>query len=108
MSDFDGVYFDGPTAAGSAGQLDGLADRLDAALGRERDVLAVSPAGTDEVSVRAAHTMSEVGTAYTASLAGGIEELRKLAAAVRGQVHRFDRMDSDNAGEFTEVSTALR
>ncbi|MEV0252250.1 PE family protein [Nocardia sp. NPDC050712] len=99
--DFEGVQFD-PTAAQNAAQrLDVLANRLEESLQGAQQPLAVAPAGIDEVSLRAAQTMTDVGTSYLTGGDTGVHELRKLAAQMRSQVVQFGQAEDESASEFT-------
>ncbi|MFC3964565.1 PE family protein [Nocardia jiangsuensis] len=99
--DFQGVQFDEASALAAAQELDGLADRLERDLLGAEPALSVPPAGVDEVSVRAATTMTEVGTSFGEAAAAGVLELRKLAATLRDQVNQFGRAEQDNATGFS-------
>ncbi|MGW4770154.1 PE family protein [Nocardia sp. NPDC004278] len=99
-TDFNGVLFDPVAARDAAARLDGLAARLEAELREGSPALTVPPAGTDEVSVRAAQTMSNVADSYGQSAAAGIVELRKLAATLRSQAAQFGRAENDSAADF--------
>ena len=67
----------------AAGELDALADGLEAALSQEKSALSVNPAGRDEVSVAAATTLSAVAESYVRGASAGVHELRKIAAVLR-------------------------
>ncbi|MEU0504992.1 PE family protein [Nocardia sp. NPDC005998] len=94
---FDGVYFDPAAARGAAAGLDGLAQRLEDELRAAEPPLTVAPAGADEVSLRAAQSMNGVTDSYTTSAAAGVQEIRKLAAALRAQAGHYEQIDSDSA-----------
>lgn len=95
-----GVTFD-PVAAGQAAvRLDALADRMERDLRADEPVLTVAPGGLDEVSVRAAQTMTDVATSFSDSAFGGILELRKLAATLRSQSMLFGAAEDASAAEF--------
>ncbi|WP_406236328.1 PE domain-containing protein [Nocardia sp. NBC_01009] len=98
--DFDGVVFDPVAARNAAVRLDGLADRLERDLRSGATSLTIPSAGLDEVSVRAAQTMSDVASSYTESASAGILEIRKLAATLRTQAAQFGRAESDSAADF--------
>lgn len=93
----DGVYFDAQAATEAAGRLDALAQRLRDDLESSRAALTVPPAGADEVSVRAAATMTDVAGSFSTGADGGVDELHKLAASLRAQVNHFGQAESDNA-----------
>jgi hypothetical protein len=99
-ADFDGVRFDAAATRDAAIRLDGLADRLENELRAGEVSLKIAPAGIDEVSLRAAQTMSDVAGSYTDSAAAGVHELRKLAATLRTQAHQFDRSEGDSVESF--------
>ncbi|WP_227998549.1 PE family protein [Nocardia australiensis] len=99
-ADFNGVMFDPVAARDAAVRLDGMADRLERELRDSEVSLSVPPAGTDEVSARAAQTMNDVAASYTQSASAGILELRKLAATLRTQVNQFGRSESDSVADF--------
>lgn len=94
------MEFEPAGARRSATALDALAARLEADLQRQSPALAVAPAGTDEVSVRAAQTLRGVAASYDEAAAAGILEIRKLAAALRSHTDGLVRMDDDNASNF--------
>ncbi|NKY50394.1 PE family protein [Nocardia vermiculata] len=94
------MEFDPVVAARTAADLDALADRMEAGLRADTPALSVAAPGTDEVSRRAAATMTEVGTSFDASSALGVRELRKLAATLRAQGRGLTRMDADNAADL--------
>ncbi|MEV0293226.1 PE family protein [Nocardia sp. NPDC050710] len=98
--DFEGVQFDPKAARDAALRLDGLADRLEQGVRDGENPLQVAPAGTDEVSLRAAQTMTDVATSYLAGADSGIHELRKLAAQLRSQVDQFGRAESESVTDF--------
>ncbi len=97
---FDGVQFDPVTARNAAVRLDGLADRLEGDLRTNDVALRVAPAGVDEVSARAAGTMTDVAASYSDSAASGILELRKLAATLRAQATRFGRSEAESVADI--------
>jgi len=92
----DGVYFDPQAATEAAGRLDALAQRLRDDIETSKASLTVPPAGTDEVSARAAGTMNDVAGSFSTSADGGVGELQKLAASLRAQVNHFGQAESDN------------
>ncbi|MBB5912848.1 hypothetical protein BJY24_001715 [Nocardia transvalensis] len=102
-AEIDGVQFDSTAALAAAQRLDGLADRLEAGMRADEGALTVPPAGVDEVSVRAAGTMSQVAASYSESSASGIHELRKLAATLRSQTGQFARSEDESVAEFGGV-----
>ncbi|MGC4936054.1 PE family protein [Gordonia sp. DT30] len=65
-----------------AGQLSKLADRLNGVLNTGDASLTPPPAGSDEVSVRAATTMGQVHHAFRTAGDGGVAELREISDAV--------------------------
>lgn len=91
-----GVRFDAVAARDAATRLDGLADRLEEQLRTGEPSLQVAPAGLDEVSLRAAQTMTGVAISFSESASAGVLELRKLAALLRSQVQEFGRAEADN------------
>ncbi|WP_067895454.1 PE family protein [Nocardia vaccinii] len=95
-NNFDGVYFSPAAATDAAGRLDALAQRLQQDLQTSKTALSVPAAGTDEVSVRAAHTMNEVAGSFSTSADAGVLELQKLAASLRAQVTHFGRVENEN------------
>lgn len=94
------MEFDPDVAARTAADLDALADRLASGLAADTPVLTVPAPGSDEVSQRAATTLSEVGTSFASSSELGVQELRKLAATVRAQAHGLSGMDAGNAADI--------
>ncbi|MFE1593218.1 PE family protein [Nocardia sp. NPDC058705] len=98
--DFEGVQFDATAAKDAAARLDSLADRLEQDLLAGEQPLTVAPAGVDEVSLRSAQTMTQVGGSFLDGGQAGVFELRKLAALVRGQVSGFDKSEQHSATEF--------
>ncbi|GAA5067178.1 PE domain-containing protein [Nocardia callitridis] len=98
--DFEGVAFDPAAARKAATQLDGLADRLADGLSAEEIALRPEPSGTDEVSLRASRTMSDVANSYGDSASSGVLELRKLAATLRSQANQFGSSEDASAAEF--------
>ncbi|WP_019929519.1 PE family protein [Nocardia sp. BMG111209] len=105
-SDFDGVQFDPVAARQAAAQLDGLAGRLAGDLQDERPRLTAAPAGSDEVSVRAAQTLEAVAESFRSSADAGVLEVRKLAATLRVQSDHFGQAEADNSADFGGVTTA--
>ncbi|MFE3188738.1 PE family protein [Nocardia sp. NPDC059240] len=105
MSEFNlgGVRFDADTVLSAAADLDAMADRLEAALGAEGHALSVPAAGSDKVSLAAADTLTSVGTSFVAQTGSGVDELRKLAALVRGQANAFGQVEVDNATDFMNL-----
>lgn len=97
------MEFESTQARKSATALDALAARLEADLRARLPILAVEPAGTDEVSVRAAQSLRTVASSYDEAATAGILEVRKLAATLRSQTDAMDRMDDDNAAGFRAV-----
>ncbi|MBF6272400.1 MULTISPECIES: PE family protein [Nocardia] len=94
------MEFDPVVAARTAADLDALADRLEAGLQADTPALSVAAPGIDEVSLRAATTLTEVGASFDSSGNLGVQELRKLAATLRAQSRGLSRMDSDNAADL--------
>ncbi|MGW0003352.1 PE family protein [Nocardia grenadensis] len=84
----------------AAAALDTLAARLETDLDRLIPALAVDPAGTDEVSVRAAETLRGVASSYDDAATAGVLEIRKLAAALRSHTDALVRMDEENATDI--------
>ncbi|MGW6724420.1 PE family protein [Nocardia sp. NPDC055029] len=101
--DFDGVQFDATAARSAAARLDGLADRLEQDLLAGERPLAVAPAGIDEVSLRAAETMTGAGTSYLDTGRAGVFELRKLAALLRDQAAGFGKSETQGEQDFTAL-----
>ncbi|MEV0433782.1 MULTISPECIES: PE family protein [Nocardia] len=97
----DTFEFDSTAASKAAAALDGIADRLTTELTAVAPALRVAPAGTDEVSARAATTANSVADDYLAGAEAGAHEMNKLAATLRSQVADFDRMETDNTSGFT-------
>lgn len=94
------MEFDPTRARRSATDLDALAARLEADLALHVPALTVPAAATDEVSVRAAQTLTGVGASYEEAARAGILEMRKLAATLRSQSSDLVRMDDENAAGF--------
>ncbi|MEU2034649.1 PE domain-containing protein [Nocardia amamiensis] len=94
------MEFDPIEARRSAADLDALAARLEADLRQSMPALAVEPAGSDEVSGRAAETLRGVSSSYDEAASAGVLEIRKLAAALRSHTELLVRMDDDNAAGF--------
>lgn len=92
--------FDAVAAGTAAGSLDALVDRLTSELAEAGPALRVAPAGTDEVSDRAALTANDVAVDFLAGADRGVHEMRKLAAGLRAQISEFDRMETDNSAGF--------
>ena len=65
-------------------QLDELASRVEKTMQAEAPNLAVTASGSDEVSQRVASTLNEVHAAFTKSSDQGINEIREVAATLRG------------------------
>ncbi|WP_336085357.1 PE family protein [Nocardia sp. SSK8] len=97
----DTFEFDATAAGKAAAALDGIADRLTAELSAVAPALQVAPAGTDEVSARAATTANGVAQDYLTGAEAGAHEMSKLAATLRAQVSEFDQMETDNTSGFT-------
>ncbi|WP_454198368.1 PE domain-containing protein [Nocardia sp. Marseille-Q1738] len=94
------MEFDPAEARKSAADLDALAARLEADLRQSMPALDVEPAGSDEVSGRAAETLRGVASSYDEAASAGVLEIRKLAAALRSHTDLLVRMDDDNAAGF--------
>ncbi|MEU6561150.1 PE family protein [Nocardia nova] len=94
------MEFDPVVAARTATDLDALADRLEAGLKADTPALKVDAPGLDEVSRRAAATLTDVGVSFDSSSVMGVQELRKLAATLRAQARGLTRMDADNAADL--------
>ncbi|MDO3647286.1 PE family protein [Nocardia mangyaensis] len=92
--------FDSTAASKAAAALDGIADRLTTELTAVAPTLRVAPAGTDEVSTRAATTANGVAEDYLSGAEAGAREMSKLAATLRAQVAEFDQMETDNTSGF--------
>ncbi|MEV6095106.1 PE family protein [Nocardia sp. NPDC051981] len=105
MSEFNlgGVRFDADTVRSAAADLEAVADRLEAALGADTHALSVPAAGADKVSLAAADTLTAVGASFVTQSGRGVDELRKLAAVVRGQADAFGQVETDNAVDFTNL-----
>ncbi|MFB7877980.1 PE family protein [Nocardia sp. NPDC056064] len=93
--------FDATAASKAAAALDGIAERLTTELSALAPALQVAPAGTDEVSARAATTANGVAQDYLTGAEAGAHEMSKLAATLRAQVSEFDQMETDNTSGFT-------
>ncbi|WP_405133478.1 PE domain-containing protein [Nocardia sp. NBC_01388] len=99
-NEFAGVRFDATTALQTAAQLEALADRISGGMTVEQPKLDVAPAGADEVSVRAAQTLTSVAASFRTSGDAGVDEVRKLAAALRAQVSQFGQVEEQSALGF--------
>ncbi|QLY31858.1 PE domain-containing protein [Nocardia huaxiensis] len=104
---FAGVQFDSKAATDAAVALDVLADRLLAELRSGEPALTVAPAGLDEVSVRAAQTMTDVARDFLAGAGDAVFEMRKLAAALRNHVVRVAADEEESAGAFDAVTASV-
>lgn len=100
INEFAGVRFDSDSALAAAAQLDALADRLAAGVQAEQPKLTLVSAGSDEVSVRASQTLNAVVASFQQSAGGGVDELRKLAAALRAQTSNFGLAEGQSALGF--------
>jgi len=94
------MEFDPARATRAAAALDALAARLEHDLTVNGPALAVPAAGSDEVSLRVAQTLSTVGADYREAADAGVLEMRKLAASLRSQSADMIRMDTGNATEL--------
>ncbi len=94
------MEFDPVAAARTAADLDALADRLEDGLRADAPALKIDAPGVDEVSRRAAATLTEVGVSFDSSSGLGVQELRKLAATLRAQARGMTQMDADNAADL--------
>ncbi|MFE9321088.1 PE domain-containing protein [Nocardia sp. NPDC052278] len=83
-----------------ATRLDALADRLDHTLSGTYGALSPAPAGADAVSARAAKTFEDVGDGFRQTYAGGVYEVRKLAAQMRFHAQSFRSVDALNVTLF--------
>ncbi|MBJ8338585.1 PE family protein [Antrihabitans sp. YC3-6] len=92
-----GIDFDSAATLKSAQRLDAMADNLEEGLRNNKDALDVLPAGTDEVSVRAAGSFNEVAASFVTAMSDGVLELRKLAAVLRTQTHGLNKAEDDSA-----------
>jgi sugar-specific transcriptional regulator TrmB len=97
MSGTHGLTVNTTELADTAKRLDELADRLDALLKTEAPHLSPAPVGRDEVSVRAATTLTEVQGHYVTATAEGITELREIAAALRAGAGNIASVDQEFA-----------
>lgn len=97
---FDGLRFDASTARDAASQLDALADRLASGLQVEQVKLDLTPAGADEVSVRAAQTLTAVAASFVSSGSDGVTELRTLAATLRNQFDTLGQAEDQSVLGF--------
>ncbi|MEU0540306.1 PE family protein [Nocardia sp. NPDC005978] len=97
---FEGVRFDATTALSAAAQLDALADRIESSLGEEQSKLGFVSAGADQVSVRAAQTLTAVADSFGVSTGAGVTEVRQLAAALRAQSVQFGQVEEQNSLGF--------
>ncbi|MEV6771294.1 PE family protein [Nocardia sp. NPDC051030] len=100
-TDFEGLRFDASTALSVATSLDALADRIAEGMGIEQAKLTVSPAGSDEVSVRASQTLNTVAASFQQSGGAGVDEVRKLAATLRAQFDQFGQIEEQSVQSFT-------
>lgn len=98
---FDGLRFDAPTAFDAAARLDALADRIASGLQVEQVKLDLTPAGADEVSVRAAETLSSVAASFVRSGGDAVTELRTLATTLRAQFTDFGKVEEQSVLGFT-------
>ncbi|MET8872184.1 PE family protein [Nocardia sp. NPDC004604] len=94
------VEFDSVAADRVAARLDALADRLDRTLSGTHCALSPAPAGVDAVSATAAESFGDVGEGFQQSYAGGVYELRKLAAQMRSHAQSFRSVDALNVALF--------
>ncbi|MDL9937757.1 PE family protein [Gordonia sp. ABSL1-1] len=78
-----------------AGQLGALADRLHKVVASHEAALTPLPAGSDEVSVRAAKTMNEVHTSFRTAADAGVVELREISRAVSTVSSAIQNADTD-------------
>ncbi|MFB8002168.1 PE family protein [Nocardia sp. NPDC056000] len=99
-NDFEGVRFDASSALQAAMQLDALADRIANGLSAEQTKLEIAPAGADEVSTRAAQTLNSVAASFQTSGGTGVDEVRKLAAALRAQVGQYTSVEEQSVLGF--------
>lgn len=99
-NEFEGVRFDSASALKAATALDALADRIANGMSVEQAKLEIAPAGADEVSVRAAQTLNSVAGSFSTSGTSGVDEVRKLAAALRAQVGQFGQVEEQNVLGF--------
>ncbi|MFI6870196.1 PE family protein [Nocardia sp. NPDC050406] len=98
------VRFDAAEALAAAADLEALADSLAAALSAETPALSVPAAGADEVSLRAADTLTAVGASFVSQAPVGVDELRKLAAALRNQASNFAQHETDTVVDFVSLT----
>lgn len=94
-----GLRFDADAAHAAAVGLETLAQRLVAALRGGERVLAVVPAGRDEVSHRAARTMTAAAGSYVGHADSAVRELRSLAEILRTHAARLADVERDSAAE---------
>ncbi|WP_067695643.1 PE family protein [Nocardia jejuensis] len=99
-NEFDGVRFDSATALAAASQLDALADRLENGMTIEQAKLSIAPAGSDEVSARAAQTLNTVAASFQQSGGSGVDEVRKLAATLRAQFATYGQVEEQSSLGF--------
>ncbi len=97
------MEFDPVAVTMAAERLDALADRMDGNLRRSSRSLTVVPAAIDEVSQRAAGTFNDVSADYRQGYAGGVRELRKLAANLRSHARTVSYSEDDNAAGFRRI-----
>ncbi|MDV3124026.1 PE domain-containing protein [Mycobacterium sp. 21AC1] len=65
-------------------QLDELANRVQRVMADEATNLTVTASGRDEVSQRVAGTLNEVHTSFGTTADQGLNEIREVAATLRG------------------------
>lgn len=94
MANAHGLTVNTTELADTAKRLDELADHLDAALKAETPHLSPDAVGSDEVSLRAAATLTEVQTHYLTASSEGIAELREIAAALRAGAGNIAEVDA--------------
>lgn len=94
------IRFDSAAAVNAAAQLDALAQRLENDLGVEQHALSPAPAGIDDVSLRAAQTLTTVGESFQRTVIDGVLELHKIAANLRAQSDRVAQNEEITADEF--------
>jgi phage-related protein len=76
-------------------QLDELATRVEKTMQAEAANLAVTASASDEVSQRVASTLNEVHAEFTKSSDQGVNEIREVAATLRGHADNVVAVDQE-------------
>ncbi|TCJ97754.1 PE family protein [Nocardia alba] len=97
------IEIDHELARTAAGRLDQLADGLEGSLRLRTASLSPVAAALDPVSRTTAQTIGTVGDSFQQSYAGGIEQLRQVAANLRAHAVLVESTEDDGSDLFRSL-----